>query len=161
IAAIDKTITDQLNEVMHAKEFKKMEATWRGLHYLLSKTETSTKLKIKVLNIKQDELLKDLQKASEFDQSFIFKQVHDEEYGVLGGKPYGVLIGDYEFGRRPNDLEILEKMSNVAAAAHAPFIAAASPEMFNWDSFTELAGQRDLATIFESDAFVRWRSFRD
>jgi type VI secretion system protein ImpC len=161
ISAIDAIISDQLNEIMHHEDFQKLEATWRGLHYLLSRTETSTMLKIKVLNIKKGELLKDLQKASEFDQSEIFKKVHDEEYGVLGGNPYGVLIGDYEFGRHPQDLELLEKMSNVAAAAHAPFISAASPALFNWESFTDLAGPRDLAKIFDNDAYVRWKSFRD
>jgi type VI secretion system protein ImpC len=161
IAAIDDAISKQLNEVMHAEPFQKLEGTWRGLHYLLSKTETSPMLKIKVLNITKTELLKDLQKASEFDQSNVFKKVHDEEYGVLGGNPYGVLIGDYEFGRHPQDLELLEKMSNVAAAAHAPFISAASSAMFNWESFTELAGPRDLAKIFDNDAYVRWKSFRE
>jgi type VI secretion system protein ImpC len=161
IAAIDDAISKQLNEVMHAEPFQKLEGTWRGLHYLLSKTETSPMLKIKVLNITKTELLKDLQKASEFDQSNIFKKVHDEEYGVLGGNPYGVLIGDYEFGRHPQDLELLEKMSNVAAAAHAPFISAASSAMFNWESFTELSGPRDLAKIFDNDAYVRWKSFRE
>jgi len=161
ISAIDDAISKQLNEVMHAKPFQKLEASWRGLHYLLSKTETSTMLKIKVLNISKTELLKDLQKASEFDQSLIFKKVHDEEYGVLGGNPYGTLIGDFEFGRHPQDLELLEKMSNVAAAAHAPFIAAASAEMFNWESFTDLEGRRDLATIFDNDNYVRWKSFRE
>ena len=161
IAAIDEAISGQLNEVMHAKPFQKLEGTWRGLHYLVSKTETSTMLKIKVFNITKNELLKDLQKASEFDQSNIFKKIHDEEFGVLGGKPYGAMIGDYEFGRGPQDIELLEKMSNVAAAAHAPFIAAASPEMFNWETYTELAGPRDLAKIFDNDAYVRWKSFRE
>ena len=105
--------------------------------------------------------MKDLRKASEFDQSAMFKKVHDEGYGVLGGAPFGALVGDYEFGRHPDDLEVLEKMSNIAAAAHAPLLAAASPKLFNWDSFTELAGPRDLAKIFDNDAYIRWKSFRE
>ena len=161
IAAIDQALTDQLNEIMHAEKFQKLEATWRGLKYFVYQTETSTTLKIKVLNISKSDLLKDLRNASEFDQSAIFKMVHDEGYGVLGGDPYATLIGDYEFGRHPDDLEVLEKMSNLAAAAHAPFIAAASTKMFNWDSFTELCGPRDLANIFDNDAYIRWKSFRE
>ena len=118
-------------------------------------------LKIKVLNISKNDLQKDLSKASEFDQSAIFKLVHDQGYGVLGGDPYAALIGDYEFGRHPQDLRLLEKMSNLAAAAHAPFIAAASTKMFNWESFTELNSPRDLANIFDNDAYIRWKSFRE
>jgi type VI secretion system protein ImpC len=161
IAAIDEAISNQLNEVMHASELQKIEASWRGLRYLVFQTETSTMLKINVLNISKKDLLKDLQKASEFDQSETFKKIHDPGYGTLGGVPFGALIGDYEFGRHPQDIELLEKMSNVAAAAHAPFVAAASPELFNWQSFTELQGPRDLAKIFDNDAYIRWKSFRE
>jgi type VI secretion system protein ImpC len=161
IAAIDQALTNQLNEIMHAEPFQKLEAAWRGLKYFVFQTETSTMLKIKVFNISKGDLLKDLRKASEFDQSAMFRKVHDEGYGVLGGAPFGALVGDYEFGRHPDDLEILEKMSNIASAAHAPFIAAASPKLFNWDSFTELAGPRDLAKIFDNDAYIRWKSFRE
>jgi type VI secretion system protein ImpC len=161
IAAIDEAISKQLNEVMHAHEFQRLEASWRGLHYLVFQTETSTMLKVNVLNVSKKDLLKDLQKASEFDQSEIFKKVHDPGYGTLGGIPFGALLGDYEFGRHPQDIELLEKMSNVAAAAHAPFIAAANPELFNWQAFTELQGPRDLAKIFDNDAYIRWKSFRE
>jgi type VI secretion system protein ImpC len=161
IAAIDQALTTQLNEIMHAEPFQNLEASWRGLRYFVFQTETSTMLKIKVMNVSKGDLLKDLRKASEFDQSAMFKKIHDEGYGVLGGAPFGGLIGDYEFGRHPDDLETLEKMSNIAAAAHAPFLAAASPKMFNWDGFTELAGPRDLAKIFDNDAYIRWKSFRE
>jgi type VI secretion system protein ImpC len=161
IAAIDELISNQLNEVMHAPELQKIEASWRGLHYLVFQSETSTMLKINVLNVNKKDLLKDLNKASEFDQSEAFKKIHDPGYGTLGGVPFAALIGDYEFGRHPQDIELLEKMSNVAAAAHAPFIAAAGPEMFNWQSFTDLAGPRDLAKIFDNDLYIRWKSFRE
>jgi type VI secretion system protein ImpC len=161
IAAIDQALTNQLNEVMHAEPYQKLEAAWRGLRYFVFQTETSTMLKIKVFNISKGDLLKDLRKASEFDQSAMFKKVHDEGYGVLGGAPFGALVGDYEFGRHPDDMETLEKMSNIAAAAHAPFLAAASTKMFNWDSYTELVGPRDLAKIFDNDAYIRWKSFRE
>jgi type VI secretion system protein ImpC len=161
IAAIDQAITNQLNEIMHAEAVQRMEASWRGLQYFVFQTETSPMLKIKVMNISKRELLKDLRNASEFDQSAIFKKVHDEGYGVLGGHPFGALIGDYEFGRHPEDMATLEKMSNVAAAAHAPFVTAASPKMFNWESFTELSGPRDLAKIFDNDAYIPWKSFRE
>jgi type VI secretion system protein ImpC len=161
IAKIDEQISDQLNEIMHAPEFQKMEASWRGLHYLVMNTETGTMLKLRLLNVTRDELLSDMEKATEFDQSALFKKVYEEEYGTFGGNPFTVLVGDYEFGRHPQDIATLEKISNVAAAAHAPFIAAASPKLFDMDSFTELGIPRDLAKGFESTELVKWRSFRE
>jgi type VI secretion system protein ImpC len=145
---------------MHAEAFQRLEASWRGLHYLLGNTEVSTRLKLRVLCISKSELLDDLRKASEFDQSSLFKKVYEEEYGTFGGDPYSTLLGDFEFGRHPQDVELLERMSQIAAAAHAPFIAAASPRLFDMTSFTELAGPRDMAKIFESTEMIKWRAFR-
>lgn len=161
IESIDKQISDQLNEIMHSPEFQKLEASWRGLHYLVMNTETGTMLKLRLMNVTKDELLSDMEKATEFDQSALFKKVYEEEYGTFGGNPFTVLVGDYEFGRHPQDMATLEKLSSVAAAAHAPFIASASPKLFDMDSFTELGIPRDLAKGFESTELIKWRSFRD
>jgi type VI secretion system protein ImpC len=161
IAEIDRFLSDQLNTVMHAQEFQQLEASWRGLNYLIMQSETSTSLKIRVMNVSKKDLIKDFKSASEFDQSAIFKKVYEEEYGSFGGAPYAALIGDYEFSRHPEDMYLLDEMSHVAAAAHAPFIAAASPELFDWDSFTELAGPRDLAKIFDTVEYAKWKSFRN
>jgi type VI secretion system protein ImpC len=161
IARIDELISAQLNEIMHAPEFQKLEATWRGLSYLVMNTETGAQLKLRVVHATQKELLSDLEKAVEFDQSALFKMIYEEEYGTFGGHPYSLLIGDYEFGRHPQDVALLEKMSNVAAAAHAPFVAAASPRLFDMDSFTELGVPRDLTKVFESAELIKWRSFRE
>ena len=127
IAQIDALISAQLNEVMHHPDFQKLEGTWRGLKYLLNNSETGTQLKIKVFNVSKKDLLKDLQKAPEFDQSALFKKVYEEEFGVFGGTPFGALLGDYEFGKSGQDIELLEKISQVAAAAHAPFITRGEP----------------------------------
>src|ERR1051325_7127338 len=134
IAQIDHLVSIQLNEVLHHESFQKLEGSWRGLKYMMDQSETSDKLKIKVLNVSKKELLRDLQRAPEFDQSAMFKKVYEEEYGVCGGAPFGALIGDYEFGRTGEDIELLEKVSQVASAAHAPFLTASSPEMLNMDS---------------------------
>jgi type VI secretion system protein ImpC len=161
IAAIDKLLSLQLNEIMHHEEFQKLEASWRGLHHLVMNSETGTMLKIKVFNVSKKDLTKDMEKAAEFDQSALFKKVYEEEFGTFGGAPFGALIGDYEFTNHPQDLSLLEKISNVAASANAPFVAAASPQLFGWDSYTELAEVRDLAKIFDRTEFAKWRSFRD
>jgi type VI secretion system protein ImpC len=160
IAAIDQALSNQLSEVMHSAPFQKLEAAWCGLKYFVFQTETSTMLKIKVFNISKGDLLKDLRKASEFDQSVMFKKIHDEGYGVPGGAPFGALVGDYEFSRHPDDMEILEKISNIAAATHAPFLAAASPNIFNFESFAELSGPCDLKRIFEGEEYAKWSMFR-
>jgi type VI secretion system protein ImpC len=161
IADIDELLSRQLNEIMHASEFQRLEASWRGLHYLVHQSETSTMLKIRVFNVSKNDLLKDLERASEFDQSALFKKVYEEEFGMFGGAPFGALIGDYEFGRHPQDMALLDQISHVAAAAHAPFIAAASPQLYNLESFTDLGAPRDLAKIFDTVEYVKWKSFRE
>jgi len=161
IADIDRLLTAQLNAIMHAPEFQKLEGAWRGLHYLVMQSETSGMLKLRVLNISKKELAKDLEKAAEFDQSALFKKVYEEEYGTFGGAPYGALVGDYEFGRNPMDIGLLEKISNVAAAAHAPFLAAADPGLMGLESFTDLPNPRDLAKKFETPDYAKWKSFRE
>jgi type VI secretion system protein ImpC len=160
IAQIDKLISAQLNEVLHHPEFQKLEGTWRGLKYLLDQSETSENLKIKIFNARKSELLRDLQRASEFDQSALFKKIYEEEFGVFGGAPFAALVGDYEFGPLPEDMELLEKVAQVAASAHAPFLSAASPEMFNIPDYTTIGSHRDMGKVFDSTAYAKWKSFR-
>lgn len=161
ISQLDQLISGQLNAVMHHEAFQKLEGSWRGLQYLISKSETGQRMKIRVLNVSKKDLLKDMEKASEFDQSALFKQVYEEEFGTFGGASYGAMIGDYEFSNHPQDIALLEKISQVAAASHAPFISSASAQLFNWDSYTELSGPRDLAKIFQGADYAKWRSFRE
>lgn len=161
IAGIDRKLSEQLSEVMHSDEFQKLEGTWRGLSYLVHQSETGETLKIRVLNVKKNELQKDLEKAVEFDQSTLFRKCYEEEYGQLGGEPYGLLVGDFHFSRSADDVNLLRLISNCAAAAHAPFISGADPRLLNMESFTELSGPRDLAKIFQGAEYASWRSFRD
>ena len=160
IAQIDHLISIQLSEILHHPDFQKLEGSWRGLKYLLSQSETGEGLKLKVLNVTKKELLKDLQRAPEFDQSALFKKVYEEEFGVFGGAPFGALIGDFAIGKGPEDIEFLERVSQVASAAHAPFLTAAEPTLFNLDSFTQLDAPRDLAKIFDTTEYAKWKSFR-
>lgn len=161
IAEIDRLLSAQLNEVMHHQEFQKLEGSWRGLHHLIKNSLTGTMLKIRVMSVTKKELLKDFERALEFDQSALFKKIYEEEYGTFGGAPYGALIGDYEFGNHPQDLALLESLSQVASAAHAPFISAASSEMFGWDEFHEMTEVRDISKIFDRTEYAKWRSFRE
>nr|USU33139.1 type VI secretion system contractile sheath large subunit [Methylobacterium sp. OTU13CASTA1] len=161
IAEIDARISRQLAAVMHDPEFLKLEGSWRGLKYLVHNSETSANLKIRVLNVSKRELGKDLLKATEFDQSQIFKAIYENEFGTPGGEPYGALIGNYEFSNHFEDIEMLQGLSGVAGAAFAPFIAAASPKLFGFEDFRDLARPRDLEKIFDTVEYAKWRSYRD
>jgi type VI secretion system protein ImpC len=161
VAAIDAKMSAQLNAIMHDPKFLKLEGSWRGLHYLVQNSETGTSLKLRVLNISKRDLGRDLSRAIEFDQSQLFKKIYENEFGTPGGEPYGAIIGDYEWINHPDDLETLRLMSNISAGAFAPFITAAGAGMFGFDSWTELSKPRDLAKIFDTVEFTKWRSFRD
>jgi type VI secretion system protein ImpC len=161
IQALDDALSKQLAAVMHHPNFQKMEGTWRGLHYLVMNSETSAQLKIRMFNVSKRELFKDVDKAVEFDQSQIFKKLYENEFGSPGGEPYGALIGDYEFTNHPEDIELLAKMSNVAAAAFCPFISSASEKLFGFDNWTDLSKPRDLEKIFDTIEYTKWKSYRD
>jgi type VI secretion system protein ImpC len=161
IAALDAKLSSQLNEIIHNPRFLQLEGTWRGLNYLVMNSETGTSLKLRVLNVPKRELLRDLTRAVEFDQSQLFKQIYENEFGTPGGEPYGALIGDYEWTSHPDDIEALRLISNVAAGAFAPFISGAGAGMFGFKDWTELSKPRDLAKIFDTIEYAKWRSFRE
>ncbi|MBW3511544.1 MULTISPECIES: type VI secretion system contractile sheath large subunit [Janthinobacterium] len=161
VAELDQLISAQLSAIMHAPEFQKLESSWTGLHYLVKNTATGTNLKIKMMNATKRELVKDFQSALEFDQSTMFKKVYEEEFGTFGGAPFGTLLGDFEFSRQPEDMYFIEQMSHVAAAAHAPFISSASPELFGLESYSDLGKPRDLAKVFDTVEYAKWKSLRE
>ncbi|WP_420797330.1 type VI secretion system contractile sheath large subunit [Candidatus Gromoviella agglomerans] len=160
INKIDDLLSKQMDKIIHNPEFLKFEGALRGLYYFVSNTSIGSNLKIKILNISKTELLRDLEKSVEFDQSQIFKKVYEEEYGTLGGVPYSCLIGIYDFGLSGQDIELLRKVSGVAAAAHVPFITGTSPKMFGLERFRDISMPRDLQKLFDSSDFAKWNGFR-
>jgi len=163
IAQIDKKMSDQINQIMHHPDFQKLESAWRGLHYLVSNSETDDQLKIRVLNVSKKDLHKTLKryKGAAWDQSPLFKKLYEEEYGTLGGEPFACLVGDYYFDHGPQDVELLGEMAKIAAASHAPFLAAAAPTVFQMESWQELSNPRDLTKIFQIPEYAGWRSLRE
>ncbi|MDQ2822408.1 MAG: type VI secretion system contractile sheath large subunit [Pseudomonadota bacterium] len=159
VAQIDKILSDQVNAIMHTDGFQALEGSWRGLHDMVMGTETGSKLKLRLLNVSKKELLKDLEGAVDHDMSVLAKKIYEEEYGTYCGNPYSLFIGDYYFGRHPQDMALLERLSKVAAAAHAPFISAAAQSLFDMSSFTELGVPRDMSKIFDSAELTSWRGF--
>ncbi len=163
IAGIDSLLTTQMNEILHAPEVRQIEGTWRGLYYLVNNTETDQKLKIRVINITKDQLSDQLEdfEGQMWDQSPTFKKLYTEEYSMLGGEPYGCLIGAYEFSHHPRDVKLLRSISGIAASAHAPFIAAAAPQLFRMESWQELPNPQDLQQIVSSPDYASWQSLRE
>ena len=163
IAEIDKKLTEQINEILHHPDFQQMESAWRGLHYLVNNTETDEMLKIRFMNISKKEMSKTLRKfkGTAWDQSPIFKKIYEEEFGQLGGQPYGSLVADYFFDHSPPDVELLGEMAKISAAAHAPLITGAAPTLFQMDSWSELANPRDLTKIFQTPEYAAWASLRE
>ena len=163
IAAIDKKLSDQVNQILHHEDFQKLEGAWRGLHYMVNNTETDEQLKIRVMNISKADLGKTLKryKGTNWDQSPLFKKIYEEEYGQFGGEPFGCLVGDYHFDQSAPDVELLAEMAKVSAAAMAPFITGASPTLMQMDSWQELANPRDLTKIFSTPEYAAWRSLRE
>ncbi|KAA0214784.1 MAG: type VI secretion system contractile sheath large subunit [Leptolyngbya sp. PLA3] len=163
IAELDRKLSEQINLILHHPDLQALEGTWRGLHHLVSNTETDEMLKIRVLNISKKDLGKTIKKfkGTAWDQSPLFKKMYEEEFGTPGGEPYGCLVGDYHFDHSPPDVEILSGIAQIAAAAHAPFIAGADPKVMNMDSWQELSNPRDLTKIFGSAEYAPWRSLRD
>jgi type VI secretion system protein ImpC len=163
VAEIDRKMSQQINQIMHAAEFQALESAWRGLHYLVSNTETDDQLKIRVMNVSKKELHKTLKryKGAAWDQSPLFKKLYEEEFGTLGGEPFACLVGDYYFDHGPMDVELLGEMMKISAASHAPFLSAAAPTVFGMESWQELANPRDLTKIFSVPEYAGWRSLRD
>lgn len=162
IHALDQHLGKQLDKILHAPDFQKLESAWRGLHHFVYNTETDETLKIRVMNVSKEELGRTFSrfKDTAWDQSPLFKQIYEEEFGQLGGHPYGCLVGDFQFDQSPSDVAILRGMAQIAAAAHAPFLASPSPALFQMESWQELSNPRDLTKIFQSPEYIAWRSFR-
>jgi type VI secretion system protein ImpC len=163
IAAIDRKLTEQVNVIIHQEEFQQLEGAWRGLHHLINNTETDEMLKIRFMSISKKELGRTLKKfrGTAWDQSPVFKRIYEEEYGQLGGEPFGLLVGDYHFDHGPQDVQLLGDIAQTAAAAHVPFIAAAAPTVMQMESWGELTNPRDLTKIFQTPEYAAWRSLRE
>ncbi|MDX2427100.1 MAG: type VI secretion system contractile sheath large subunit [Xanthomonadales bacterium] len=163
ISAIDQKLTDQVNQIMHHEDFQQLESAWRGLGYMVNNTETDESLKIKVMCISKKDLHKTLRKfkGTAWDQSPIFKQMYEEEFGQFGGEPFGCVVGDFYFDHGPQDVETLTQMSKVSAAMHCPFISAVAPKTLQFDSWGELSNPRDLTKIFQTPEYAGWRSLRE
>jgi type VI secretion system protein ImpC len=162
IAEIDRKLTEQVNQILHHEDFKALEGSWRGLHYLVNNTETGESLKIRVMNISKKEVAKTLKKykGTAWDQSPLFKKLYEEEFGMPGGQPYGCLMGDYYFDHSAPDVELLGGIAQISAAAHAPFISAAAPSLLNMETWQDLSNPRDLKKIFGTPAYAQWNSLR-
>jgi type VI secretion system protein ImpC len=163
IARLDEKLTAQMNEILHAPEFQQLESAWRGLHYLVYNSETDATLKIRVFNVGKTELYRNMKlfPGARWDQSPLFKKIYEQEFGQLGGEPYGALVADYHFSHAPTDVQLLRDLSKVASAALAPLITGADPSLMGMDSWTELSNPRDLGKLMDTPEYAAWKGLRD
>ena len=167
VATLDELLTEQVNAILHHRDFQRLEASWRGLRYLSEQCSAAEGVKVRVLNLSWKDLAGDLQRAIEFDQSQFFNKIYNEEFGSPGGQPFGAIIGDYEIRHSVseehpvNDLEALEALSHISAAAFAPMIMGAHPALFGLDDFSQLGMPLNLPRTFQQAEYLKWRAFRD
>ncbi len=161
IAELDKRMSAQIDEILHHAEVQKLESAWRGLKLLVDRTDFRENIKLEVVNVSKDDLLNDFEDSPEVTKSGLYKHVYTAEYGQFGGEPIGGLIANYEFSQKPQDMKLLQYCASVAAMAHAPFIASASPKFFGLDSWLGLPNLKDLHSVFEGPEYAKWRSFRE
>lgn len=167
VALIDTLINKQLNVIIHHKKFQALESSWRGLQTLALASAKTKNVKIRVLNVNWSELSRDLSRAIEFDQSQLFNKVYSNEFDMPGGTPYGVILADFEIylarqkESKYNDLNTLEELSHIAAAAFCPIICAAAPSLLGLDSFAELSSPIDYSEVVRQKEFIEWRQLRD
>lgn len=166
IAKIDEAITGQVNAILHHPSFQKLEGSWRGLRYLVDQQDDFEHVKIRMLNISWKQLVRDLDRSIEFDQSQLFRKVYSDEFGNPGGEPFSVLMGDYEIkpgfqsGNSMSDIDALGAISQVAAASFAPFLSSAHPSLLSLSSFSEFHRPSDWKGIFDQPEFRKWNSLR-
>jgi type VI secretion system protein ImpC len=163
IARIDEKLSAQMNAILHAKEFQQIESAWRGLHYLVFNSETDATLKIKVLNVGKTELYRHFKlfPGARWDQSPVFKAIYEQEFGTLGGQPYGALIADYHFSHSPTDVSLMRDLSKIASAALAPLVTGADPNLLGMDSWRELMNPRDIGKLMDTPDYAAWKGLRD
>ncbi|MDP0927897.1 type VI secretion system contractile sheath large subunit [Paracoccus onubensis] len=163
LSKLDQKLTEQLNEVIHHQEFQTIESSWRGLAYTVNNSETDASLRVKVMNVSKKELQQMFRRypGAKWDKSPLNRVIYEAEFGTLGGKPFGALIGDYYFDHSTADVSLLREMGKIAAAAHAPFISASAPELLGMDSWNELSVPPDLSEIFDTPEYAAWNGLRD
>ncbi|MBK4214947.1 type VI secretion system contractile sheath large subunit [Paracoccus caeni] len=163
LSKLDQKLTEQLNQVIHHEEFQKLESSWRGLAYTINNSETDASLRVKVMNVSKKELQQMFRRypGAKWDKSPLNKIVYEAEFGTLGGKPFGSIVGDYYFDHSTADVALLRDMGKIAAAAHAPFLSSAAPELLGLDSWTELSTPPDLSEIFDTPDYAAWNGLRD
>lgn len=163
IDSLDEKLSAQMNAILHHEEFQKLESSWRGLAYTINNSETDATLRVKVMNISKTELEQMFRAypGARWDKSPLNLAVYESEFGTLGGKPYGALVGDYYFGFGSSDVELLKNIGKIAAAAHAPFLSAASPELLSMDSWNEIGVPPDLSEMFQTPEYAAWNGLRD
>jgi len=154
-----RLVQQQLAAIMHAPAFQRLEASWRGLHYLVSNTETSANLRVRMLSATKAELLADVGGDQPLN-GWLAKSLFSE-WNTPGGDPFGVVVTDYEFSNREDDARLLSGLATIGARASCPFLAAAECGMFRVPQAAELSRLTDLKEVFASSDYAQWNALRE
>ena len=161
IAHIDTLLSAQMDEILHNKSFQELESTWRGIRFLVERTNFNENVKIDLLDATKEEILDDFENNLDITQSTLYKQIYSAEYGQFGGEPVGAIVADYELDKSNQDMTFLNKMSSIAAMSHSPLLTSLSAKFFGLDNFAELENIKDLKSLLEGPQYTRWRTFRE
>jgi type VI secretion system ImpC/EvpB family protein len=168
IAAIDALIGVQLDAVLHHPRLQRLEGSWRGLAWMVEAFDPGDRLKTRILSASWREIERDLSRASEFDQSVLFRLLYEGELGRPGGEPFGILALDHELRHMPSarglsahppidDVSVLASLGSIAAAAFMPIVLGCSPALLGVDHFEDLALSIDIAAALKDDEHARLR----
>jgi type VI secretion system protein ImpC len=161
IAELDQKLSRQVDAILHNDDYQKLESAWRSLKFMIDRADFRENIKVEILNVNKTDLLDDFEDAPEITKSGLYRLAYTQEYGQFGGKPYGLLVGNYEFGAGPQDVKLMQNLASVGTMSHAPFVAAASPSFFGIEEFSDLPNLKDLKAIFEGPQYIKWQSFRE
>ncbi|MCA9621474.1 MAG: type VI secretion system contractile sheath large subunit, partial [Myxococcales bacterium] len=161
IAEIDQRLSIQIDEILHHAKFQELESAWRGLKFVVDRVNFRENIKVEMLNVSKEDLLMDFEDSPEIPKSGMYRIIYSTEYGQFGGKPYGLIVGNYDFGPGPQDIALLQNCAAVASMSHAPFFAAAGPQFFGLEDFLDLPNMKDLKAVFEGPQYTKWQSFRE
>ena len=167
IADLDTALGRQLDAILHHPRLQQLEASWRSLAWLVERADAAAetaggkaRVQVRVLQASKRDLARDRAGAVEFDRTALWRKVYEDEFGTAGGTPYGLLVADYQFGRHPDDIDLLTGLGEVAAASFAPLVAAPQPDLLGVDSLRDLEAGPALDTLHAGADYVKWRGLR-
>ena len=164
ISAIDRMLARQLDAILHHERLRRLEGSWRGLQWLIQQAPLGNRVRVRVLQLPWVELCRDLGRAGDFDQSQLWRKIYEDEFGTLGGEPFGLLLVDHGVQHRTSpgaiidDVTALGLLAQIACGAFVPTLLGVSPALLELDGFEDIARLTDAGLALRGTAHQRWRA---